>query len=122
MEQFALAASQYEWLRSKTDKAESGTILEKLATCYQKARLYAQAIEVWRVLAKGLDPKSDAWYRARYELIRSYRLDGQGGHARRVLDFFLLKYPETFQGDWAEKFRALQAELPAAEPAPAPET
>lgn len=120
LQQYARAVTQYEWLRDNTDKTKSGAILEKLGTCYQKIKLYEKAIETWRILAKGLEPKSDEWYRAWYELIHSYRLDGQNDHAQRLLDFFLLKYPETLYGDWTEKFRALQGKSAASkESAPA---
>lgn len=111
---FARATRQYEVILKNTPKDKSGTILRDLANAYRSSKQYLKSIDVWRVLLKGLPVHSGEWFQARYELIRTYQLAGELAHARKLLDFYMMKYPNELTGPRATIWKQLQADLPLA--------
>jgi tetratricopeptide (TPR) repeat protein len=74
--------------------------LRKLALAYTETKQFKNAIEIWRKLATGLDPGSDLWFEAKFQLASNlYRVGDRSG-ARQVYDQTILlsnKIPKNWQ-------------------------
>jgi tetratricopeptide (TPR) repeat protein len=109
------AVSHYEFLREKVPQEKAGDILRGLGLAYEKLGRSEMAIDLWRLLATGLKQDTDDWFEARWHLIRSYWEAGQQDHARKLMEYFRLQYPQGAPGRWKTPFEELyrQMELPA---------
>lgn len=69
-----------------------------------------EAVEAWRTLSAGTTQGTEAWYEAKYHLIR-LRLETDPVHARAVMDQFKALYPDLGPQPWSERFRALDEQI-----------
>ena len=107
VDQHSQAIPHYEWLRGKLPAEKAEDVLHGLAIAYGETAQYEAAIEIWRALARKLEPRTEGWYEAKYHLIRCYQEAGNHDHAQKLCDFFLLQNPDIKAGQWDRRFRAL---------------
>jgi tetratricopeptide (TPR) repeat protein len=105
------AIQQYRWLRKKLPPERSGAVLRQLALAYEAAHQHAEAIELWRQLARGLTEHTEGWYEARYHIIHCHHVLGHDEHARKVYDYFVIQHPEVRLPAWRVRFDDLGSAL-----------
>ena len=64
--------------------------LRKLALAYTETKQFESAIEIWRKLATGLEPGSDLWFEAKFQLASNLYRAGDRQGARQVYDQTIL--------------------------------
>lgn len=82
--------------------------LAKYARVLMANRRYNQALEIWRMLVRGLKKETEAWYEAKYNQIECLRLTNNPA-AKQSLEQFLALYDPP--ADWQSRFKALAEKL-----------
>lgn len=78
--------------------------LQRYARVLTRLRKYAEALEPWRTLSRGLAKESADWYEAKYSLILCL-IETDPPQAKAPLDQFLLLYDPP--NEWKAKFSEL---------------
>jgi len=110
---YRAAIAHYTWVVQNLPegKPKPGDVLRGLALAREETGQFADAIADWRTLARGLQAKSDAWYEANQHTILCVSKSGDRDRARKLLDYFLLRYPKIDNPVWDKRFKELAQEL-----------
>lgn len=81
-------------------------VLELLAVSYQRQGKAPLAVPLWRELVEGLPQRSEGWFRAKLELVRSLIHAGNITQARETLQLFETLYPDLGGPNFEKQFRA----------------
>lgn len=102
---YAQAAAAYP--KSRAVQTEYARVL---AACGEKTKnvdTLKKARDQWRAVEKNSQPKTDAWFAAKYEVIRLYILLGEKEQAGKMLETLRVLYPELGGRQMRQKFEKL---------------
>lgn len=86
--------------------------LRKLGLAYVQAKQYEKANQVWRKLTAGMQPGSDVWLEAKYQLSCGLIQLGEADAAGKVAAQTKL-LAENMPDHWRRKFESLSEQFPA---------
>ena len=102
---YAQCAAAYP--KSRAVQTEYARVLGVCGEKTKNAETLKKARDQWRAVEKNSQPKTDAWFAAKYEVIRLYILLGEKEQAGKMYETLRVLYPELGGRQMRQKFEKL---------------